>query len=227
MEKPKKPDNPYHIPCDDSVDPDLFQLPNNNNHVIPYGTSGFEKPITDKWNLVELNLPQGGLLWKVKDFSRTKDGNGDVKGSCDPNRFLRILTHDVDFPNINVKECSANVVAQNMHYQAHDDSHNVQILDAIVDRKKDSNAVDKADMHLRIKSKQQHLLHTTSGSSLLILWNIGEEEWIPLNRLKRPLPSRMWRNLGQELMLVCSPRLNHHGLGIIVRKLMLLLKPFR
>ena len=36
--------------------------------------------------------------------------------------------------------------------QFDDDGHAMQIIDAIVDCKKDSNAVDKADMRLRTKS---------------------------------------------------------------------------
>ena len=43
-------------------------------------------------------------------------------------------------------------------------------------------------MRLRTKSGQQRLRHTTSGWSLLILWKNGEEEWMPLNRLKQSLP---------------------------------------
>ena len=43
-------------------------------------------------------------------------------------------------------------------------------------------------MFFRTKSGQQHLSHTTSSWSLLILHKDGEEEWIPLNRLKKFLP---------------------------------------
>jgi hypothetical protein len=48
--------------------------------------------------------------------------------------------------------------------------------------------VDKSDMRLRTKSGQQRLRQTTSDWSLLILWKNGEEEWMPLNRLKQSLP---------------------------------------
>ena len=60
---------------------------------MPDGTAAFEKPITDQWIHAELNLPQGELLRKAKVIGRTKDGNGDVIGSYDPNPFLNALTY--------------------------------------------------------------------------------------------------------------------------------------
>ena len=65
--------------------------------------------------------------------------------------------------------------------QVDDDVHNLKILDAIVDYRKDSNAVDKVDMRTRTKSGYQCNLHTTFGWYLLILWKNQEEEWTPLN----------------------------------------------
>ena len=56
-----------------------------------------------------------------------------------------------------------------MHDQVDDDGNAVQILDTIVDYRKDSNAVDKTDIHLRINNGQQRLRHATTGWSLLIL----------------------------------------------------------
>ena len=75
-------------------------------------------------------------------------------GSCDSNLFLNTLTYDVEFSDGEIKECLANVLTDNMHAQADKDGHSIQILDAIVDYRKDSNAVDKAYMLLRTKSGQ-------------------------------------------------------------------------
>ena len=53
----------------------------------------------------------------MKVPGRTKDNNGDVMDSCDPTPFLNTLTYDVDFSDGKFKECSANVIAENMHSQ--------------------------------------------------------------------------------------------------------------
>ena len=49
-------------------------------------------------------LKGGGLLRKVKFVSRSKDENGEITGSCDPNPFPNILIYDVEFPGGNIKE---------------------------------------------------------------------------------------------------------------------------
>ena len=63
------------------------------------------------------------------------------------------MTHDVEFPDGEIKEYSVIVIAEDMHAQVDDDGHNVKILDAIVDCRKYVNVVDKADMNLRVKSR--------------------------------------------------------------------------
>ena len=101
------------------------------------------------WNSTCL---KGSFYGNQKLEIRAKDVNGDIKGSGEPNLFLGTLIHDVEVPNGEIKECSANLIAKKMHVQAHDDGHDTQILDAIVDCRKYSNAFDKAEMHLRTKS---------------------------------------------------------------------------
>ena len=67
------------------------------------------------------------------------------------------MTCDVEFSDGEIKEHSANVIAENMHSQVDEDGCNTQILDYIVDYRKDRNAVDKHGIHLRTKSGQQNL----------------------------------------------------------------------
>ena len=128
------------------------------------------------------------MLRKAKIIGRTKDGNGDVAGSHDPNPFLNTLTYDVEFSDGDIKEYSANVIAENMYSQVDENGCNTQMFDSIVDYRKDSNAVDKSDTRLRTKSGQQFLHHTTSSWSLFILWKNRAEEWMLLNRLQQSLP---------------------------------------
>ena len=75
-----------------------------------------------------------------------------------------------------------------MHLQVDEHGCNAQILDSIVDCRKDSNAVDNSETYLCTKSGPQRLSHTTSGWSLLMPWKNEEEEWMLLNRLNHHLP---------------------------------------
>ena len=139
---------------------------------MPDGAAFFQKPITNQWIYAELNLPQGEILRKDKFIGRNKDGNDYATGSCDPNLFLNTLTYDVKFSDDENKEHSDNFIAKTMHQKADEGGHNMQILDCIVDYRNDSSLVAKAGiMRLRNKSRQQCLSSTTSGQSLLILWN--------------------------------------------------------
>ena len=92
LAKSKKPDAPDHVLYSDGINLDSFQLFNDNDPVMQDGTDVFEKPPTDQLICAELNLSLGEILQAAKVVSRTKDGNGDAKGSHDPKTFLRTLT---------------------------------------------------------------------------------------------------------------------------------------
>ena len=115
-----KPCSPDHISYSDGVDLDSVELPEDNDSVGPDSTAVFEKPITDQWIHAELNLPQGEQLRKAKVVGRTTNGNRKVTGSYDPNPFLNTLTYDVEFPDGEIKEYSANIITENMHAQVDD-----------------------------------------------------------------------------------------------------------
>ena len=55
------------------------------------------------------------LLQKAKVIGRTKDDNGNVAGSYDPNPFLNALTYDVEFSDGEIKDYSANAIVENIH----------------------------------------------------------------------------------------------------------------
>ena len=78
-------------------------------------------------------------------------------GSHDPNIFLNTLNYDVELPDGEIKEQLANVIDENIHAQVDEYGHAMQIMDAIVRHRKHSNTVDKADAHLRTKSRHKFL----------------------------------------------------------------------
>ena len=133
---PISPADLDHVLYYDGVKPDIFQLPEDNDLLMPYGATFFEKPITDQWIHAERNLYQEEMLHKEKFIGRTTNGNGDAPGSCDPNTFLNTLTYDVEFSNGEIKEYLANVIAENVCSQVDEDDNNIKILCSIVDHRK-------------------------------------------------------------------------------------------
>ena len=69
-----------------------------------------------------------------------------MKGSNEPNPFLNALIYDDGLSGSEMKEQSANVIAENLCSQADEDVFNRQILDYIVYYRKDTNAVDNDDI---------------------------------------------------------------------------------
>ena len=188
ISKPVKPEPPDHVPYSDDYESNPLQLPDDNDPVDENGVAVFEKPITDQWINAELNLPQGEELRKAKVIGRTTDENGRVIGTYDQNPFLNTTIYNVQFPDGEVKEYAANVIAENLYSQVDDEGHTIHVLDAIVDYRRDGNAVDKADMYISTRSGQRRMRHTTSGWHLLVQWKNGEEEWMPLKLLKESYP---------------------------------------
>ena len=104
-----------YVPYYDNVDPDSVNLPDNNDQINKDGTSVFEKPITDQWINAKLKLPQGENFQNAKVISQSKDGNGEPVGSYDINPFLNTTIYDVEFPDGEIREYCANIMAENMY----------------------------------------------------------------------------------------------------------------
>jgi hypothetical protein len=96
--------------------------------------------------------------------------------------------YDVEFPDGEVHEYSANVIAENIYAQSDIDGHTYNILDGIVDYERDPSAVAKSDKYITAKSGQRHLRKSTKGWKLLIAWKDGSEQWIPLSVMKELNP---------------------------------------
>ena len=114
----------------------LLRIPINKDE-----TSVFEKPINDQWINAELNLPQGEKFQNSKVGGQSKDGNGEPVVSCDINPFLNITIYDVEFPDGEIREYGANVIAENMYSSVDAEVYRYQLLDTSVDHNQDGYAI--------------------------------------------------------------------------------------
>ena len=88
----------------------------------------------------------------AKVVGRTKDENGNIIATYDHDPMLNSMVYDVEFPDGEIKEYSANIIAQNMYTQFDANGHHHTLLDSIVNYQKFNNAVDKADQYLTTKT---------------------------------------------------------------------------
>jgi hypothetical protein len=87
-----------------------------------------------------------------------------------------------------VEEYSANVIAQNLYSQLDSEGHGYLMLDAIVDFRKDSNALPLKECFIVSSNGNIHKHSTTQGWFLCIEWKDGSTSWEPLKDLKESFP---------------------------------------
>jgi hypothetical protein len=148
----------------------------------------YEKPITDRLIRAELYLPQGEDMKAAKVVGRTKDEDGNIIGTYDHDPMLNSMVYDIEFPDGEIKEYSANIIAQNMYAQVDANGHHHTLLDSIVDYQKLDNAVDKADQYLTTKTGRKQMRHTTEGWNLLVSWKDESQQLVPLKIIKESNP---------------------------------------
>ena len=147
-----------------------------------------QQPLYDRLIHAEVALPQGDRLRTAKVTGRTVDPDGRTVGTYSDNPILNTLVYDVEFPDGEVKEYSANVIAENLFSQVDDEGFALSVFDSILDYEKSDEAVEKKDFYLKTKSGQRRMRKTTCGWKFLVLWKDGTEQWVPLKDLKESHP---------------------------------------
>ena len=93
---------------------------------------------------------------------RTVGPDGKVHGTYDENPYVNTVLYDVEFPDGQVKEYSANLIAENTLSQVDEDGYNTSLMEAIVDFKKDeATAVSMQDKCVVSKGSNQRRLRRT------------------------------------------------------------------
>lgn len=171
------------------ADCEVDELPTyDDDPVEENGVAQFEAPLTDLLIHAEVHLPQGEEMQRAKVIRRSKNENGEIVGAYNENPILNTLVYDVEFPDGDVREYSANIIAENMYAQVDADGFSHMLLDYIADYKKDGNAIDKADSYVITKSGRRRLRKSTNGWHLQVKWKDGSSQWIPLKILKESNP---------------------------------------
>ena len=152
------------------------------------GKAPYEKPLHDLFISAEVLLPQGEEMQAAKVKSISKDILGNEIGSYDPNLLLNLILYEVEFPDGQIKQYLANVIAKNMFSQVDEEGHSTALLESIVDYKRDRSAVPMNQKYVYTKSGQRRPRKSNAGWKLLVQFKDGYEQWIPLKVLKESNP---------------------------------------
>jgi len=72
-----------------------------------------------------------------------------IMGSYDDNRFLNSMIYEVEFPDGQIKEYAANIIAKNILTQVDSDGYSITMMEGIIDYKKDNAVVvSKGDAYV-------------------------------------------------------------------------------
>ena len=90
-----------------------------------------QQPAFNKIINAEVMIQNGDEMAMGKVARRSLDADGRTTGTYHDNPFLNTITYDIEFPNGQVKEYGANIIAENMLTQVDLDGYSLSLIDRI------------------------------------------------------------------------------------------------
>ena len=84
---------------------------------------------------------------------RARDAEGELFGTRNSNPILDTRSYEVEFPDGDVAEFTANTIAENMFSQCNDAGNQYPLMSGIVDHKSNDKAVSKSDRYVVIRGQ--------------------------------------------------------------------------
>ena len=164
-------------------------VPDIEDTVDSTGKKLNQLPAYDQIINAEVSLQMGESMTVGRVTKRAIGPDGQVAGTYDENPYLNSMVYEVEFPDGQVKEYAANLIAENMLTQVDSEGFSLMLMKAIIDYKKDeSMAISKTDKYVITSQGGKKPRKTTTGWSLLVKWADDSESWIPLKDLKESNP---------------------------------------
>ena len=136
--------------------------------------------LTDVLISAEVLLPQGEEQRLAKVLRRSVDRYGQVIEQHHKNTLFNTLMYDIEFPNGDVRKYSDNIIAVNLLAQVNLEGFHTNVLEAILDHKRDGTAVPMSGKYFKTKQGRQTQRKTTMGWALQIKWKNGCTQWVKL-----------------------------------------------
>jgi hypothetical protein len=124
----------------------------------------------------------------INVVGRTIGPSGRPEGQYDDDPTRNSLTYDVRFPDGDVKEYSANVIAENLLDQIDNEGFSTTMVDYVVDHRTMDAAITRDEMYTISHNGTRCIQQTTCGCQLLVQWKDGSKQWVPLTVLKASNP---------------------------------------
>ena len=150
--------SPPPVPRDDSEsvfdeyeddDEDKQVVPDVEDTVDATGKLLNQHPAYDRIINAEVALQLEEEVTTGKVTRRALGPDGQVAGTYDDNPFLNTTIYEVEFPDGQVKDYAANIIAENMLTQVDSDGFALTMMDGIIDYERDNAvAIPKSDAYV-------------------------------------------------------------------------------
>ncbi len=140
----------------------------------------------DKFLGIEVNIPatdgESTVIGKVT--KRKRDHDNALIGQYNENPILNTALYQVETPDGNIHEYTANRIAEHVWNQVDDDGWDYNVLYDIIGHRKESDAVSKEDGYTTTTSGTRKRVITTKGWLIEVKWESGETSFVPLKIIK-------------------------------------------
>jgi hypothetical protein len=165
-----------------------LSFPDFDDPVDATGRAIDSQPTYNRMINTELMLPQNGEYQPVTVVRQTVGPSGRPEGQYHVDPAMNSMTYNVRFPDGDVKEYAANIIAENLLNQINDEGFSTTMVEAVVDHRKTDAAVAPDDMYTISHNGTKRIRQTTCGWQLLVKWKDGSKQWVPLSVLKDSNP---------------------------------------
>jgi hypothetical protein len=143
----------------------------------------------DKYIGAQLQLPLHDAMSSGTVVARKRDHEGDPIGRSNANPLLDTRVYEVKFPDGSTEAYAANIIAENMYAQVDDEGRQFNILEALIDHRKNHDALsaNEEEASHTIRGRR-HPRRTTKGWQLCVQWKDGSTSWEDLKNLKEANP---------------------------------------
>ena len=150
-----------------------------------------EEPTEDAYDAilnaeVMIDIEDKQVLGKV--VKRLRDNHGRPIGSRSDNALSDTREYEVRLPDGSSRELTYNQIAINLFSQCDSEGRRFQLLESILDHRKDENALTEKDAWFTTKLGRKKRRITTKGWSFLIQWRDGSVDWLTMRELKVSFP---------------------------------------
>jgi hypothetical protein len=167
----------FEIPLEDieAVPKDLYEDDEEKPTHVP-DIDNITPEQGDEYVGAEVKLTRNGIQQNARVTKRKRGEHGQLQGTRNENPILDTRTYEVEFPDGEVSEYTANVIAENMWAQCDLDGKQQVLLEAIVDHKFTDEAVKYNDRFV-YKDGRRYPRKTTKGVLLQCQWKDGSKTW--------------------------------------------------